>query len=115
LLLHYDWPGNVRELRSVIQGGQILCDDNEICPKDLPDNIRKADLSGAQRLQELCQQLHLPPVGVDLPAMLRDIEQTFIDEALALTNGNKVRAAALLDISRDKLRYSLQSRQQERK
>src|SRR5947209_13736532 len=43
LLLHYDWPGNVRELRSVIQGGQILCDDNEIRPKDLPESISKAD------------------------------------------------------------------------
>jgi two-component system response regulator AtoC len=109
LLLHYNWPGNVRELRSVIQRGQILCDDNEIRPKDLPENIRKADLSGALRLQDLCQQLHLPPEGVDLPAMLRGIEQAFIDEALALCNGNKVRAAALLHMSRDRLRYRLAS------
>jgi two-component system, NtrC family, response regulator AtoC len=107
LLLHYDWPGNVRELRSVILGGQILCDDNEIRPKDLPEGIRKADLSGARRLQDLCQQLHLPPEGVDLPAMLSRIEQAFIQEALALCNGNKVRAAALLGMSRDRLRYRL--------
>jgi two-component system response regulator AtoC len=107
LLRHYDWPGNVRELRSVIQGGQILCDDNEIRPKDLPENIRKADLSGTQRLQELCRQLHLPPEGIDLPAMLSGIEQAFIQEALALCNGNKVRAAALLGMSRDRLRYRL--------
>jgi two-component system response regulator AtoC len=107
LLQRYDWPGNVRELRSVIQGGQILCDDNEIRPEDLPENIRKADLSGARRLRELCRQLHLPPEGVDLPAMLKDIEQAFIEEALALCGGNKVRAAALLGISRDRLRYRL--------
>jgi DNA-binding NtrC family response regulator len=33
-LLRYCWPGNVRQLRSVIQRGQILCDAQEICPKD---------------------------------------------------------------------------------
>ncbi len=107
MLQHYDWPGNVRELRSAIQSGQILCDDYEIQPEDLPENIRKADLSGAQRLQELYQQLHLPSEGIDLPAMLSDIEQTFIQDALALCHGNQVRAAALLRISRDQLRYRL--------
>lgn len=104
---NYSWPGNVRELRSVIQRGQILCDHSLIEPKDLPETIRLAQLSGAQRLQELCQQLHLPPEGVNLSAMLGGIEHTFLQEALELCDGNQMHAAALLGISRDRLRYKL--------
>ncbi|HEY7415344.1 MAG TPA: sigma 54-interacting transcriptional regulator [Ktedonobacteraceae bacterium] len=107
LLLRYHWPGNIRELRSVIQRGQVLCDNALILPKDLPEHIRKAELSGAQRLQELRQQLHLPPEGIDLTAFLDNIEDTFIQEALERCHGNQVQAAALLRISRDQLRYRL--------
>ena len=107
LLLRYRWPGNVRELRSVIQRGQILCDDNEIRLKDLPEEIRKAGSSATERLHELQQQIHLPPEGIDLPAYLGIIERKLVQEALEQCNGNQVRAAALLGISRDQLRYRL--------
>jgi two-component system, NtrC family, response regulator AtoC len=107
LLLRYSWPGNVRQLRSVIQRGQILCDSHEICPQHLPLEIRKAGSSAAQRLQELQQDITLPPEGVDLPAFLATIERKFVLEALQYCNGNQVRAAALLHMSRDQLRYRM--------
>lgn len=107
LLLSYHWPGNVRQLRSVIQRGQILCKDHEIHPKDLPDEIRHAGASAHQRLQEIRQQLHLPQEGIDLRAFLGDIERSFVQEALERCHGNQVRAAALLRMTRDQLRYRL--------
>ena len=107
LLLSYHWPGNVRELRSVIQRGQILCDNHEIHPKDLPEAICNTETSATQRLQELRQQMHLPQEGLDLRAFLAEIERTFVQEALERCHGNQVRAAALLHISRDQLRYRL--------
>ncbi len=107
LLLRYSWPGNVRQLRSVIQRGYILCDDREICLKDLPEEIRNAGSSASQRLQEVRQQLSLPPEGMDLRAFLGSIECKFVQEALDRCNGNQVQAAALLHISRDQLRYRL--------
>ena len=107
LLLRYSWPGNVRQLRSVIQRGQILCDAHEILPKDLPEEIRKAGSSAAQRLQEVQEQLSLPPEGIDLQVFLGSIERKFVLEALERCNGNQVQAAALLHISRDQLRYRL--------
>lgn len=107
LLLRYHWPGNVRELRSVIQRGQILCDNNEIRPKDLPEAIRRAGSSAVQHLQEIQEQLHLPPEGIDLLKLLGGIERRFIHEALERCDGNQVKAAALLGISRDQLRYRL--------
>ena len=105
--MRYSWPGNVRQLRSVIQRGQILCDAHEILPKDLPEEIRKAGSSAAQRLQEVQEQLSLPPEGIDLQVFLGSIERKFVLEALERCNGNQVQAAALLHISRDQLRYRL--------
>lgn len=107
LLMRYPWPGNIRELRSVIQSGQILCDDALILPRDLPESIQRSATSADLRLRELQEQLHLPPAGVDLPDFLRSIEQRFVQEALDRCQGNQVRAAALLGMTRDQLRYRL--------
>jgi two-component system, NtrC family, response regulator AtoC len=109
LLLRYAWPGNVRELRSVIQRGQILCDGEEIGPAHLPHEIRDAVVStgAARRLDELQEQIHLPPAGIDLPALLDGIERRLVREALEQCGGNQVRAAALLGVSRDQLRYRI--------
>ncbi len=109
VLRHYPWPGNVRELRSVIEYVSIICDTNLVLPKDLPASVRQSPTNIAHHLQEIQQEMHLPPEGIDLPNFLQTIECTFILEALAYCNGNQVRAAALLNISRDQLRYRLQN------
>ncbi len=109
-LLRYPWPGNVRELRSAILYGQIMCDHGLIKPKDLPEVVRTVGTAASQRLREIQQQLHLPPEGLNLPDFLGTIEASFMQEALQRCNGNQVRAAALLGISRDQLRYRLSAR-----
>jgi two-component system, NtrC family, response regulator AtoC len=50
----------------------------------------------------------LPPCtlqGVDLPNLISTIEKQYIEDALALTGGNESKAAKLLGISRDTIRY----------
>jgi len=39
MLVHYAWPGNVRELINVLERAILLCEDNEITPTDLPEEI----------------------------------------------------------------------------
>nr|BBH95067.1 hypothetical protein KTA_32660 [Thermogemmatispora argillosa] len=107
LLERYSWPGNVRELRSVVQHGQIMCEGDEIQVEHLPAYLQSASSGALQRLLELKDQLHLPPEGVKLEEFLAEIEQRFIREALERCNYNQVRAAALLGLSRDQLRYRL--------
>src|SRR5579863_4229113 len=107
LLVGYSWPGNVRQLRSVIQRGQIMCDGREIFPKDLPEELLKASSRAARSLQEIQTQLSLPPEGVDLPAFLGSIERRFVTDALERCHGNQVRAATMLRLTRDQLRYRL--------
>ncbi|GHO43160.1 sigma-54 interaction domain-containing protein [Ktedonospora formicarum] len=107
LLKRYHWPGNIRQLRSTIQHGQIMCEENEILPGDLPESVRQVEQSDWQRLLELREQMHLPADGLDLRAYLSSIERMFVHEALERCQGNQVRAAALLRLSRDQLRYRL--------
>lgn len=107
LLQHYAWPGNVRELRSVLQRGQILCQDHEIRAADLPAAIREGDRGALERLQELQERIHIPPDGMQLPAFLAAIERRLVQEALDLCHGNQVRAASLLGLTRDQLRYRM--------
>ncbi len=107
LLQRYPWPGNVRELRSVIQRGQILCQNHTIRPEDLPEIVRRGPRSHLEHLQEFQESLHVPPGGMDLPAFLAGIERRFVQEALDLCHGNQVRAAALLGLTRDQLRYRM--------
>jgi len=108
-LRNYPWPGNVRELRSAIEYVSIMCNTNYVLPADLPASIKQSPSNIAHRLQEIQQQMHLPPEGINLPDFLQTIESAFIREALDYSNGNQVRAAALLNISRDQLRYRLQN------
>jgi len=107
LLRRYPWPGNVRELRSVIQRGQILCQEHEIQPEDLPEAIRRVSRSNLECLRAWQESVHLPRAGMDLPAFVSGIERKLVQEALALCNGNQVRAAALLGLTRDQLRYRI--------
>jgi two-component system response regulator AtoC len=107
LLQRYSWPGNIRELRSVIQRGQILCQNREISSEDLPAVIRQSSQSHIERLQELQERIHLPPEGMDLPAFIAGIERRLVQEALDVCHGNQVRAATLLGLTRDQLRYRM--------
>jgi two-component system, NtrC family, response regulator AtoC len=110
LLQNYAWPGNIRQLRSTIELGCILCNDHNIQVKDLPDiEVDMQPRSGLQ-LHEIQQQLLLPLEGMNLPEFIGSIEDMLIQQALTRCNGNQVRAAALLGISRDQLRYRLQAK-----
>lgn len=107
LLQQYTWPGNIRELRSVLQRGQILCQNHEIRAPDLPAVIRQSSRNALERLQELQEAIHVPPTGMHLPSFLASIERRLVQEALDLCHGNQIRAAALLGLTRDQLRYRM--------
>ncbi len=107
LLLHYDWPGNVRELQHAIELGGILCKDNIIQASDLLSVVSPPQMHVNLQAVDFLQMLSLPIEGIDLPGFLANIEYAFIQEALKRCGYNQVHAAALLGISRDKLRYRL--------
>ncbi len=104
--LSYSWPGNVRELRNVIERTMILENVELIAPEHLPSEI-VADNSGAASVEvstEGTLSVVLPPEGVDIES----VEKELIGQALEMTKGNQTRAAKLLHLTRDALRYRMQ-------
>jgi two-component system response regulator AtoC len=102
MLQAYRWPGNVRELRNVIERAFILhAGAEELRPEHLSPELRGAAMAAAARRPE--KPAAVQPDGL----VLEDAERKLIQEALERSTGNQSRAARLLGISRDTLRYRL--------
>jgi len=106
----YGWPGNVRELRNVIERVMILEDGDVITPAYLPRGLTPEDktTSGLASKGQLAEDkktpgFRLPPGGV----VLDEVEMSLVRQAMERSNGNQTRAAELLGISRDQLRYRI--------
>ena len=90
LLLAYPWPGNVRELENTMERAVILTNSNLIRPENLPEKISGHNYD--RRLEDiLCT--------FSLKEGKRILEHRLIARALEATQGNKSRAAELLEIS----------------
>jgi DNA-binding NtrC family response regulator len=105
LLVHYGWPGNVRELKNVIERVFILEKEGLILPLHLPAELNNQSVEiQPETTSEDDSQFQLPVKGISI----EDVEKNFIVQALRITSGNQTKAAKLLNISRDALRYRLQ-------
>ena len=95
LLKGYGWPGNVRELRNVVERAMLLADGTELQAHDFGALTAGAASS---------DPFDLPAAGVDL----EDLERSLVTQALKRSGGNQTRAAALLGLNRDQIRYRVE-------
>ncbi len=115
VFLNYQWPGNVRELRNVIERVLILEDTDQITttwlPRDLlrgikadfqEDTFHASPRAGGSG-ESIAGRYILPENGVNL----EEFELSLVQQAMHRSGGNQTRAAELLGISRDQLRYRL--------
>jgi transcriptional regulator with PAS, ATPase and Fis domain len=99
--LNYHWPGNVRELRNVIERAMILENDEYILPEHLPIELSQRI---AIRGESSEVPLTIPPEGLNIEA----VEKELIKQALEKSKWNQTKAAKLLNLTRDALRYRMQ-------
>lgn len=102
----YSWPGNVRELRNVIERALILEDNELITSEYLPRGLTgETFVSSGTAAGDGSPgvQFMLPGSGISLDV----VEMSFVKQAIERSEGNQTRAAELLGISRDQLRYRL--------
>jgi len=92
LLADYSWPGNVRELENAIGHACMMTQGDRIDICDLPDRAWR----GRPATSGLDNEI--------LP--LTEIERRYARRAVDIMDGKKTKAAAALDISRNKL-YAL--------
>jgi DNA-binding NtrC family response regulator len=91
----YPWPGNIRELRNAVERAMLLTEGTTLLPENFPVLAPRPQAT---------QGVDLPAGGVDLEQLERDL----VVQALARTGGNQTRAAALLGLNRDQIRYRIE-------
>ncbi len=104
ILETYRWPGNVRELRNVIERAILLEETNLLQAASIQfvsSRARSEPATGGHA----SGQARAQPAPASLS--LKNSERTLIVQALEKTGGNKTKAAGLLGISRDVLRYRM--------
>ncbi len=97
----YAWPGNVRELRNAVERAMLLVEGDALT-SDL--------FMIAGRPQRLADGFELPASGVDLESL----ERSLVVQALERAGWNQTRAAALLGLNRDQIRYRIEKFKLER-
>jgi DNA-binding NtrC family response regulator len=92
LMRRYPWPGNVRELKNVIQRAVLLAKGTELTPDLLPQRLKDVDDCGATK--------STTQSPIRLGMSLGEVEKEYLKMTLAHINGNKMKAASILGISR---------------
>ena len=117
-MISYEWTGNVRELENAIERAVIIASGRQIELDDLPEAISKRAFAAyAQARQERARAagdgLSIG-VEIELPASMDEIEQKVIVATLDYTEGDKSRAARLLNIGRKTLYRKLEQYERDR-
>ncbi len=101
LLQTYSWPGNVRELENLVERAAVLSDGDHVTPADLPAAVREPN--GVTPLSS--ESLSSDELSVKKRSA--ELEKHLISKALTVTEGNRTRAAELLDLSYRALLYKI--------
>ena len=102
LLQAYGWPGNIRELRNAVERAMLLVEGPELTADQFP----VASHAGVR----LTEGVELPPTGVDL----EQLERSLVAQALERSGWNQTKAATLLGLNRDQIRYRIEKFKLER-
>jgi DNA-binding NtrC family response regulator len=100
-LTTHSWPGNVRELRNAIERAMLLSEGDELTTEHFA-------IGGAAG--HSTNTVELPVDGVDLDQW----ERSFVQQALERSGWNQTKAAALLGLNRDQIRYRIEKFKLER-
>jgi DNA-binding NtrC family response regulator len=92
----YGWPGNIRELRNTVERAMLLAETAVLQTGDFT-------LGGPGPVR-LGEGVELPPNGIDLD----QLERSLVIQALERTQWNQTRAALLLGLNRDQIRYRIE-------
>lgn len=88
------WPGNVRELKNAVEGAMLLSESDTLGVEDFQPFSSSS----------VSEHFRLPQNGL----IFEDLERDLVRQALERSGGNQTRAAALLGLNRDQIRYRVE-------
>jgi len=94
VLVSYKWPGNVRELENAVERAFLLSEESELLPEHF--SLGPVVDEGEEYEGELSG-------GFSIKLAQKALEKKLIHKALMETNGNRTKAARLLEISHPSL------------
>jgi DNA-binding NtrC family response regulator len=100
VLTSYDWPGNVRELENAIRHALTFLSEGDITVDLLPSKIQRhtpTDMAAVPGAVSLGQGLSSS--NTSLKNFLKQREREYIEYILSTTNGNKEKAAEMLNVN----------------
>ncbi len=104
ILSAHEFKGNVRELENIVEHAMTFASDDRITPDALPEGLRTSSRSDRSQQDSI---FRVPEDGMDLEALLADIERRLLLDALSRCGGVRKNAADLLGISFRSIRYKL--------
>ncbi len=108
-LVAYPWKGNVRELENLIQRVVVMTDGDQITPEHLPPHI-----TGSLRTANHAPA-GLPADGLDLNGAVAEYERGLLTLAIEQSGGVKAKAAKLLRLNKEQMKYLCRKHELERK
>ncbi|GAB6138061.1 sigma 54-interacting transcriptional regulator [Halanaerobaculum tunisiense] len=93
-LVEYKWQGNVRELQNVVEHFVVFSENGKVTLDSIPDYIAQNSIGQEQN-------------KMDLDQAVRKVEINTIKKAMELAEGNKSKAAKILNIPRSTLYYKI--------
>ena len=96
-LENYRWKGNIRELKNTVENMVVLSDSSIIGKEDIPNYIVESAKNSTDD----------EDYPLDLTSAIEKLEIKNITKALEMSNGNKAKAAKILNIPRTTLYYKL--------
>jgi two-component system nitrogen regulation response regulator GlnG len=104
----HDWPGNVRELENSIKRALVLSSGEVLAPEDFSFLVASGSDPAAGGLTGLVEREVSAALAAGTSDVYRQIlervEKPLLEAVLAHTDGNQIRAAAILGINRNTLR-----------
>ena len=97
ILENYRWKGNIRELKNTVENMVVLSDSSIIEKDDIPNYIVESAKNSNDD----------EDYPLDLTSAIEKLEIKNITKALEMSNGNKAKAAKILNIPRTTLYYKL--------
>jgi two-component system response regulator AtoC len=94
-LMDYDWPGNVRQLENSVEMAVALSGERDLL--DLNDFPVVSRPSAANAVMP---SIEIPDDGINFNTMISDLEKRLILQSLQAAQGNKKKAASLLQLKR---------------